>query len=212
MYRYTFLRFLKNSSSVHVRCTCVTAVFCNYFNFPLVVLLRATRKSRGDITAEETWCTCLVACTCIRVYVQNTRVARHPLWPHSSFIRYLAFPFPLLHTYPVSVLLPSSLQPPSATCTCTRACTFVRVFERKRCARLVAVPCRCMQILSPKLVSAHASVLRTKAKEDEGARGKGSEGAINCGSSRGTVTGSRKRLRNCGCHDIDTSAPTSNVP
>lgn len=47
-----------------------------------------------------------------------------------------------------------------------------------------------MQILSPNLVSAHASVLRTKA-EDEGAKGKGSEGAINCGSSRGTVTGYR---------------------
>jgi len=44
----------------------VTAVFCNYFNFPLVVLLRATRKSRGDITAEETWCTCLVR---VRMYM-----------------------------------------------------------------------------------------------------------------------------------------------
>lgn len=129
---HVYNRCLRNSGAVHFRCTCVTTVFCNYFNFPLVVLLRAARKSRGDITAEE------------YVYVFGERYvcacadahdARHPLWPHSSFTRYLAFPFPLLR--PVSVPPPScSLQQPSATCTCTRA--YVHVC----CAKAVCSTCR----------------------------------------------------------------------
>lgn len=148
----------------------------------------------------------------VRVRVQNARDARHPLWPHSSFTRYLAFPFPLLRPpFPFLLLLPRCSSQARRAHACVRAHVCV---EQKRCARLVAVPCRCMQILSPNLVSARASVLRTKAarRVDGGARGKGSEGAINCGSSRGTVTGPRRRLRNCGCHDIDTSVPASNVP
>lgn len=105
-------------------------------------------------------CTCWHTCMC----------ARHPLWPHSSFTRYLAFPFPLLR--PVSVPPPSSsLQQPSATCTCVGGCVHVCVGQKR--VRLVAVPCRCMQILSPNLVSARASVLRTKAKGREAEGGKG---------------------------------------
>ena len=128
------------------------------------------------------------ACVCICVHVQNARDARHPLWPHSSFIRYLAFPFPLLHI--PRFRSSSFFVAATKRVMHMHAYTFVReyhvrVFKWKRCARLVAVPCRCMQILSPNLVNAHASVLRTKAAEDEGARGKGSEGAINCGSSCG---------------------------
>lgn len=80
-------------------CTCVTAVFRNYFNFPLVVFLRAARKSRGVSRQKRCHsCTCLVHVyeyvrTYVRVCVRNARDTRHSLWPHSSFTRYLAFPF-----------------------------------------------------------------------------------------------------------------------
>lgn len=131
--------------------------------------------------------------------------------------RFLFFPL-APHSRPSAFL--ATLQHPCAMCPCTCA-LYMRtcLCLSEHCARLVAVPCRCMQILSPNLVSARASVLPGRGN-GEGWKGWGGgvrywEGgsepreAINCGSSRGTVTRPRRRLRNCGCHDIDTSAPTT---
>lgn len=94
----------------------------------------------------------------------------------------------------------SQQQPTRAQLVCTRCVG--------ACARLVAVPCRCMQILSPNFSKCTAQVYYTgeRGRGRERVREEGRE-AINCGSSRGTVTRPRRRLRNCGCHDIDTSVP-----
>lgn len=162
MYIHTSYRSLKNSSGVQVRYICVTAVFCNYFNFPLVVLLRAARKSRGDITAEETPSyTCLAhvrLCVCARAMHGTLfgRIRRLLDISRFPFLSYAPFPFLLL--------LPRCSSQARRAHACVHACMCVCVCAgQKRCARLVAVPCRCMQILSPNLVSARASVLRTKA-------------------------------------------------
>lgn len=121
-----FYKYLKNSGIVHVRCTYVPLVFCNYFNFPLVVLLRAARKSRGDITAERSRvskCTYVYLCTARA----RARLMHSILRPQSSFTRYLAFSFP-----------PFSSFQPSATCARTRLS--VRVVYTRRVLDLSRFP------------------------------------------------------------------------
>lgn len=206
-----------NSGSIHIQCTYVTAVFRNYFNFPLVVLLRTAWKSHGDITTREDIVhlyTCVGVCiyTCMHMQLARCITSFGRSRRLLDISRFLFSPL----RSPLFVLPSSARCSSDARCPCTlhmHTCLCLS----EHCARLVAVPCRCMQILSPNLVSARASVLRGRGNGEKGGRwreGKGGKPgepreAINCGSSRGTVTRPRRRLRNCGCHDIDTSAPTT---
>jgi len=181
-----------NFGSIHIQCTYVTAVFRNYFNFPLVVLLRAAQKSRGDITARGDVVylyTCVRVWVCIYVHIHThahaARAMHNILRPQSSFTWYLAFPF---LPFPLPALRPAFLRTLQQRCTVpmhicvTHAHMFVL---SEHCARLVAVPCRCMQILSSNLVSARASVLR--------GRGNGEGWKVAEGGRRGGERGSRGR-------------------
>lgn len=178
-------------SITHIQCTYVTAVFRNYFNFPLVVLLRAARKSRGDITARGDvvylyTCVrvCVYTCTYTHMHMQLARCITS--FGHTRRLldisRFLFFPF----RFPLSVLPSSARCSSDAQCPCTCALHMhTCLCLSEHCARLVAVPCRCMQILSSNLVSARASVLR--------GRGNGEGWKVAEGGRRGGERGSRGR-------------------
>lgn len=177
-------------------------------------------KSPAEISQrEETSYVCIYmyGCVCIYIYIFMhlarciTSFGRSRRLLDTS--RFLFFPF-------ASRFRPSSFPmrgSSRARCVSMHVCIIhahIFVFERALCST-----CRGSLPMHANPVSELSKCTRkciTRGRGNGEGRGeRGEEGrevlreAINCGSSRGTVTRPRRRLRNCGCHDIDTSAPTT---
>lgn len=115
------------------------------------------------------------------IYARAARAMHNILRPQSSFTRYLAFP---LLSFPLPAPRPVLFRTLQQRCTvlvhvcALYVCAHMYLCSSEPCARLVAVPCRCMQILSSNLVSARASVLRGRGNGEGwegGERGRAGE-------------------------------------
>lgn len=182
-------------------------------------------KSPAEISRrEEMSCIYIRAsvygCVYVHIYTHAhaARAMHNILRPQSSFTRYLAFPF---LPFPLPALRPAFLRTLQQRCTVpmhvcvTHAHMFV--FERALCSTCRgSLPMHANPVFELSKCTRKCITRTWERRRVEGggrgeARGRAGKPrkAINCGSSGGTVTRPRRRLRNCGCHDIDTSAPTT---